>query len=59
MALGTQKRDVLGLILAQRMTLTLIGVGLGLAGAFALTQFRLRLLYGAKPTTHGRLRRDQ
>jgi ABC-type antimicrobial peptide transport system permease subunit len=49
MALGAQKRDVLKLILTQGMSLTLIGVGIGIAGAFALTHFLSSLLYGVKP----------
>jgi putative ABC transport system permease protein len=49
MALGAQKRDVLKLILAQGMSLTLIGLGIGIAGAFALTHFLSSLLYGVKP----------
>ncbi|MGH9940428.1 MAG: ABC transporter permease, partial [Blastocatellia bacterium] len=34
MALGARRRDVLAMILRQGMTLTLLGVGLGLAGAY-------------------------
>jgi predicted permease len=49
MALGAQKRDVLKMILTQGMSLTLIGVGIGIAGAFALTHFLSSLLYGVKP----------
>lgn len=49
MALGAQKRDVLKLVLTQGMSLTLIGVCIGVAGAFALTHFLSSLLYGVKP----------
>jgi ABC-type antimicrobial peptide transport system permease subunit len=49
MALGAQKRDVLKLILTQGMSLTLIGLGIGIAGAFTLTHFLSSLLYGVKP----------
>ena len=50
MALGAQKRHVLKLVLIQGMTLTLIGVAIGIAGAFVLTNFLSSLLYGVKPT---------
>jgi len=50
MALGAEKRDVLKLIVNGGMGLTVIGVGVGVAGAFALTRFLSSLLYGVKPT---------
>src|SRR5208337_5081298 len=50
MALGAQRRDVLKLILAQGMVLLLMGIGLGLIGAFLLTRFLAGLLYGVRPT---------
>jgi ABC-type antimicrobial peptide transport system permease subunit len=49
MALGAQKRDVLRLILSQGMSLTLIGVSIGIGSGFALTHFLSSLLYGVKP----------
>ena len=50
MALGAQKRDVLGLILHGGLRLTLPGVGAGLAGALALTRFLSSQLYSVKAT---------
>ena len=46
MALGASARDVLGLVLRQGFVLALIGIGVGLCGAFAVTRFLTKMLYG-------------
>jgi predicted permease len=54
MALGAQIRDVLKLILSQGMKLVIMGVVIGLAGAFAATRLLSSLLFGvgaADPVT--------
>ena len=50
MALGAQLADVLKLVLNQGVKLTLIGVGLGLAGAYLVTRAITSLLYGVSAT---------
>ncbi|HEX8070522.1 MAG TPA: ABC transporter permease [Pyrinomonadaceae bacterium] len=52
-ALGAQSGDVLRMVLRQGMLLTLVGVAVGLAGAYALTRYLesvQRMLYGVRPT---------
>ncbi|HEV2667924.1 MAG TPA: ABC transporter permease [Blastocatellia bacterium] len=62
MALGANQRDVLKLVLRQGMAVTMLGVVLGLAGAYVLTKYlesKMNLnnmLYGVKvgdPLTYG------
>jgi len=50
MALGASATDVLKLVLKNGMTLALIGVGVGLAGAFAATRLMVAVLFDVKPT---------
>jgi predicted permease len=50
MALGASATDVLKLVLRNGMTLALIGVGVGLAGAFAVTRLMVAVLFDVKPT---------
>ena len=49
-ALGAQWRNVFGLVVGQGLRLTLIGVAVGLAGAFAVTRLMASLLYGVSAT---------
>jgi putative ABC transport system permease protein len=46
LAIGAQPRQVLVLVLKQGLVLTLVGVGLGLLAAFALTRLLSGLLFG-------------
>jgi len=50
LALGAQKRDVLFLILRQGLTLTLVGVSLGLLASWGVTRLLSNLLYGTSAT---------
>jgi len=49
MALGAQIVDVLKLVLRRAMLLAVIGVGIGVVGAFAVTRYLTSLLFGVKP----------
>jgi predicted lysophospholipase L1 biosynthesis ABC-type transport system permease subunit len=62
MALGADRRNLLKMILRQGMTLALLGVGLGLIGAYGLTKYLenqmnlSQMLYGVKvfdPLSYG------
>lgn len=49
-ALGAERRDVLKLVVGQGMLLTLIGITIGVGGAFAATRALASLLYGISST---------
>jgi putative ABC transport system permease protein len=56
LAMGAQAGDVVSLVLRRGMTLTLLGVGIGLIGSFLLTRLMSTLLYGVSasdPMTFG------
>jgi putative ABC transport system permease protein len=50
MALGAQRTDVLGLIVWRGLTLSLIGVGAGMAVSAIVTRLLSGMLYGIRPT---------
>ena len=50
MALGARAADVLKLVVKNGMSLALLGIAAGLAGAFALTRLLRSLLFGITPT---------
>ena len=49
-ALGAQEDDILRLVIAQGLRLTLSGVGFGIVGAFAATRVAQSLLFHTSPT---------
>jgi len=49
MALGARRGDVLRLVVGQAMVLTLAGIAVGTAGAFALTRLMTKLLFNVTP----------
>jgi predicted permease len=50
MALGATPRRILALVIRQGMAVALIGMGIGLAGAFMLTRLMQGLLFGVEAT---------
>jgi putative ABC transport system permease protein len=50
MALGAARPDVLRLVVGQALRLTVLGVGVGLAGAYAVTRLMASVLFGVSAT---------
>ena len=50
MALGAQRRDILYVILGAGVKTALLGVGIGIVAALALTRLMARMLYGITAT---------
>jgi putative ABC transport system permease protein len=50
MAIGADRRDIIGLVMREGVWFMLAGVGLGLAGAMAMTRYLSSLLYGVSAT---------
>ena len=50
MAIGARPLDVFKMIIGNGMKLALLGVAIGLAGAFILTRFMATMLFGVAPT---------
>jgi putative ABC transport system permease protein len=49
MALGAKREDILKLVLGKVTAITILGVGIGFAGAAGLTRFLADMLYEVKP----------
>lgn len=49
-ALGAKRRDIFRLVVGQGMVLALMGVTIGIAGAFGLTRLISGMLFGVSPT---------
>jgi putative ABC transport system permease protein len=49
MALGAQRSAVVGLVLHQSLLLTIVGIGIGIAGAAAVSRYLEGLLFGLTP----------
>jgi ABC-type antimicrobial peptide transport system permease subunit len=50
MALGATPRRILMMVVRHGLAVAAVGVGIGLAGAFALTRLMRRLLFGTEAT---------
>jgi putative ABC transport system permease protein len=53
MALGARPRDVVALVVGSGLRLTAAGIGIGVAGALAVTKVLSELLFGISPTDPG------
>lgn len=53
MAMGAQRLDILKLIMRQGLVLTVIGIVIGLVGAYALTKVLASMLFGVSATEPG------
>jgi len=49
-ALGAQRRDVIRLVVGEGAKCSLLGIAIGLAGAFGVTRWMSSELYGVSPT---------
>ena len=50
MALGASAGDVVGMVIRHGLRLAAIGLGIGFAGALAVTRLMTTMLYGVRPT---------
>jgi ABC-type antimicrobial peptide transport system permease subunit len=50
MAIGARPGEIIWMVLKQGMILAMVGVAVGVLGAFALTQSLKSLLFGVTPT---------
>ena len=50
MALGASAGDVVGMVMRHGVRLAAIGLGIGVAGALAITRLMTTMLYGVRPT---------
>jgi ABC-type antimicrobial peptide transport system permease subunit len=50
MALGAARNDVIRMVVGQAFRLTVLGVGIGLAGAYAVTRLMAGVLFGVSTT---------
>jgi putative ABC transport system permease protein len=50
LALGARKSDVVGMVLRESLTMVVIGIVIGIAGALSAGQLVSRMLFGLAPT---------